>query len=91
MTINSLLNNIITFVLNPIVVLMFVVAIVVFFWGIVQFIGNSNTDDGREKGKKNILWGVVGIFIMISVYSIIKLILHSVGVSVPVYLGGNGL
>ncbi|MFO0718813.1 MAG: hypothetical protein U0522_02190 [Candidatus Paceibacterota bacterium] len=86
MTINTLLNKIISVILQPIVVLMFVVALMVFFWGIVQFINTSNTDDGREKGKRNILWGVVGMFIMFSVYGIIHIILQTFGIPSPSYL-----
>lgn len=86
MTINTLLNKIISVILQPIVILMFVVALVVFFWGIVQFISTSNTDDGREKGKRNILWGVVGMFIMFSVYGIIHIILQTFGIPSPSYL-----
>ncbi len=86
MTINVLLNKIINVILQPIVVLMFVVALVVFFWGIVQFISKSNTDDGREKGKRNIMWGVVGMVIMFSVYGIIKIILQTFGIPSPTYL-----
>lgn len=86
MSINTLLNKIIEVILQPIVVLMFVVALVVFFWGIVQFISKSNTDDGREKGKRNIVWGVVGMFIMFSVYGIIHFILQTFGIPAPAYL-----
>jgi hypothetical protein len=86
MTINVLLNNINSVILQPIVVLMFSFALVVFFWGIVQFIGTSNTDDGREKGKRNILWGIVGMFIMFSVYGIIKFVLQTLGIPSQSYL-----
>lgn len=86
MTINTLLNKIISLILQPIVILMFAVALVVFFWGIVQFISSSNTDDGREKGKRNIFWGIVGMFIMFSVYGIIGIILETFGITPPSYL-----
>ena len=87
MTVNTLLNNVVSFILQPIVVLMFAVALVVFFWGIVQFISNSSSEDGRAQGKKNIFWGIVGMFIMIAVYGIIRLILGTFFLPVPPYLG----
>ena len=55
-------------------------AILVFFWGIFQFIGNAASEDARDKGKKNIMWGIAGMFIMVAAYGIIKLILGTFGI-----------
>lgn len=83
MTINGLLNNIISFILQPVIILLFAVALVTFFWGIVQFIATSNTDEGRETGKRNIVWGVVGMLIMFGVYGIIRVVLGTFGIPSP--------
>lgn len=88
MTVNSLLNGIVYTILQPIVVLMFAVALVMFFWGIVQFVATSNTDEGRETGKKNIMYGIIGMFIMFSVYGIIGIISGTFGIDLPGYLSG---
>lgn len=80
MTVNSLLNGIVGTILQPLVELMFVVALAVFFWGIIEFIMKSSTDEGREKGKKNIMYGVIGMFIMFSVYGIISIITGTFGI-----------
>jgi len=89
MTIEQFLGNIVIHILQPLVGLMFVVALVIFFWGIVQFIGTSNTDEGRETGKRNLVWGIVGILIMVSVYGIISILLGTFGISKSLfpYLG----
>lgn len=89
MTVNQILNNVNTFILNPLIVLMFGIAMLVFFWGLVEFIAKAGTDEGRETGKRNMVWGIVGMFIMVAVYGIISLVLNTIGVSpgsVP-YLG----
>lgn len=70
-------------IFNPIIALLFAVALVVFLWGLVQFLASDMTDDNREKGKQKIIWGVVGLFIMLSVYGIINLILNTFGISPP--------
>ena len=80
MTVNSLLNGIVGTILQPLVELMFVVALAIFFLGIIEFIMTSSTDEGREKGKKNILYGVIGMFVMFSVYGIIAIITGTFGI-----------
>lgn len=86
-TINSLLGKINEFILNPIIILLFVVALVVFFWGLVEFIYKAGSEDGRETGKRNMIWGIVGMVVMVSVYGIIRLVLNTFGIPYPDYLG----
>lgn len=78
---NQLLNGINRFILNPLIGLLFFVALLVFMWGIFRFIGNAGSEDARETGKRNIMWGIAGMFIMISVYGIIRLLLGTFGIS----------
>lgn len=75
MDISEFLNKINQFILNPLILLGFAVAMLVFFWGIFQFIHSETADASREEGKRKIFWGLFGIFIMISAYGLINLIL----------------
>ncbi len=81
MTVEPLLNKINQFILNPIIGLAFAVALLVFFWGIFQFIASETADAKREEGKKKILWGLVGMFIMFSAYGLIRLLLGIFGIT----------
>lgn len=87
MDITVLLNKINQSILNPLILLAFAVAMLVFFWGIFQFIAAQTTDDGRSEGKRKIFWGLFGMFIMFSAYGLIRLILSTFGISGPDYLG----
>lgn len=73
-------------ILNPLLILMFSVAFVVFFWGIVQMIMDPD-GKGREDGRRNMLWGIVGMFIMVGAFGIIKLILGTFGIPAPPFPG----
>ena len=86
MTIVKLLNNINKFVLNPLITLAFAIALLVFFIGIFQFINSETADSKREQGKKKILWGLVGMFIMISAYGLIRIVLGTFDITPPSYL-----
>lgn len=55
--------------------MMFTLAVVVFFWGVIHFIWNSRQgSEGKEmqKGKSFLVWGLVGIFVMFSLWGIVK-------------------
>lgn len=77
----KLLNKINQFILNPIIALAFAVALLVFFWGIFQFINSETSDKGREEGKQKLLYGLVGMFIMVSAYGLIRLIISTFGIT----------
>lgn len=86
MDISDVLNSINRYVLNPIIIFFFALATLILFWGIFQFIASETADNKREEGKKKIIWGVVGIFIMFSAYGLISLILDTFGLNGPQYL-----
>ena len=83
MSIASFLNKLNAAILNPLIALAFAVATIVFVFGIVQFIRSETADSEREAGKKKILYGLLGMFIMFSVYGLIHIILGTFGISNP--------
>lgn len=70
----DLMNRISTFVINPMIYVLFACAFVVFVWGLVQFIMNSANEEARNTGAKHILWGLIGMVIMVGVNGILGLI-----------------
>ncbi len=61
-------------ILNPIIYFLFAVAFVVFLYGVVIFIANQENETERSTGKKHMLFGIVGLAIMFSVWALIKLV-----------------
>ncbi len=70
---NPVIQKFADLVLNPLIKGMFAVALIVFLWGIVEFIRDADNDSARSKGKLHIFWGLVGMAIMVSVNSIIAI------------------
>lgn len=77
--VTNLLGKIANLILNPLIVLGFVVATVFLFYGIAELIWGA---DGKDltKSKDNIKYGIIGLFIMFSVYGILNLVLDSFGI-----------
>lgn len=59
---------------RPAVIFLFLLATVVFLVGLVQFIANADSEEARTKGKRTIVWGVVGMTIMFSAGAIMAIL-----------------
>jgi len=73
--VTALVNNVTKVLINPAILLLFAVALILFLWGLVQFLIELNVKGKSSgKGKQHMLWGLVGMFIMIAAYGIFNLI-----------------
>lgn len=65
--------------LNGVVGVIITIAIIVFFWGLVRYL----TDVGEKKHEGLIMmfYGLIAIFVMVSIWGIIHLLQNSFGIS----------
>lgn len=71
---NSLLTKIKKEIISPIIYLLIALAVVYFFWGMVEFIQNADNPSKRKEGFDHMLWGILGIVLMFSVKGVIAII-----------------
>jgi hypothetical protein len=76
---DSFLSNINDQIVTPIIYLLFALATVYFLYGVYLFVKNAESPDKRSEGAQSMIWGIIGLFIMLSVKGIINLILRTVG------------
>ena len=74
-----LFSKIITNVANPVIRLLLVLAVVIFVWGVMQFIRNADNVEKRAAGYQHIIWGIIGIFIMVASIGIVNIIRSIIG------------
>jgi high-affinity Fe2+/Pb2+ permease len=67
-------------IINPLILLFFGIAVIVFLYGVLEFIRNADSQEARQQGGRHILWGIVGIAIMMSVFGLMRIIVHTIGV-----------
>ncbi len=82
-TIIPFLNKVNEFVLNPLIALVFTVSFAYFTYGIVRFLSLDAADAKRVEARNAIMWGIIGMAIMFSVYGIIGFVLTSFGITNP--------
>ena len=75
----QLLIKVTAAIVNPIITLFFIGALCIFVFGIFQFIRGADNEEERRKGQKHMMWGIVGLFIMVAVFGIIRIIINFVG------------
>ncbi len=68
-------------IVNPLIILMFAFALVGFLWGVKDYIVHADDQEVRAKGTMHMLWGFVGMMIMISTFTIMKIIVNSFGLN----------
>jgi hypothetical protein len=73
-------DNVVEAIINPIIGVIFVVAFVYFLWGLMVFILSAGDSTKVTEGKQHMLWGVVGMTIMVSVFAIIAIGLATFGI-----------
>jgi len=76
----QLTRSLTTYVVNPLLLLLFAVGLLVFVWGIVEFLFDINVRGGggeansKNNGKQHMLWGIVGMFVMASALAMVNLL-----------------
>ena len=86
-TLDEFLARVSQNILNPLIGFVFALAFMYFMWGVMNFIKNSDNETERETGKKHMIWGIVGMFIMVAVYGITGIIIGTFGLDVTVPRG----
>ncbi len=76
---DRLLGKILSDIVTPIVYFLFALAVVYFLWGMIKFLQNADDAEGRKEGQSHMVWGIVGLFIMLSARGIINVILSTLG------------
>lgn len=80
-TFDELIFDINRTILNPIIQFAFIIAFVFFLWGVMQYIRNANNPEKRKVGQDHMMWGIIGLVIMIGVYGIMNILISTFGLS----------
>jgi hypothetical protein len=56
------------------------IALLVFFWGLAKFILNAGIPDQRKEGQQVMIWGIVALFVLFSIWGIVSFIQLTLGV-----------
>jgi hypothetical protein len=70
-------------ILFPLIMLLMGVALLIFLWGVFTYITHAEGDEARQTGKRHMIFGIIGLVIMVSAYAILQVALNTFGITVP--------
>jgi uncharacterized membrane protein YidH (DUF202 family) len=70
-------------ILYPLIALLMGVALLIFLWGVFRYISSAEGDEGRATGKRHMLFGIIGLVIMVSAVAILNIALATFGIGRP--------
>lgn len=64
-------------ILIPLVI---AIGLLFFIWGIVQFILASGNEEAKDAGKRRMVWGIITLFVIVSVWGLVGLLNQLTGI-----------
>lgn len=69
---DGILDSLYGIVADILVPMAFIAALLFFFWGVAKYIRSEGS--GKDEGKKIMVWGVIALFVMSSVWGLVYFI-----------------
>jgi len=79
----SVLARINDAIIFPFMTLLTAVALLVFLYGVFEYVYNAGDEGARKTGRTHMIFGVIGLLVMVSALAILRLAAATFGVSVP--------
>jgi uncharacterized membrane protein YidH (DUF202 family) len=76
-SVDSFIFSVNSLIINPIIILLFALALAYFLYGIYEFISNQENEEKKTTGKSHMIWGIVGLVIMMGVFTILNMIMNT--------------
>ncbi len=73
----TLMESVNRVIINPLIILLFALAVVYFLFGLAKFLLAQGNEEVRKTSKSHMVWGIVGMFIMVAVFGIMNIILKT--------------
>ena len=77
--VTSIVTNVQT-ILNTVITIVFILAIVVFGWGVVKYVTAANNPEKEKEARSFLWWGVIGIFVLAAVFGLVQFVAKYFGV-----------
>lgn len=76
-TIYTVISNFV----NQLIPFMLALALLAFFWGMVKYIWAAGNAEGQADGKKIMIAGIVGLFVMVAIWGLVNIIANTFAIS----------
>ena len=56
-------------------------ALLYFFWGLAKYVLSAGDEDSKAEGRNIMIWGIIALFVMVSVWGLVQVVASTLGVS----------
>lgn len=67
-------------IIDSLVPVAIILAMLFFIWGLAIFIKDSGNEEKVTEGKQKMIWGIIAIFVIVSVWGLVWLVARSLGI-----------
>ena len=78
--VGNLINYVTCLINKSVIPLIAALAVAMFMWGVVQYVINSDEEAKKAKGKEFMIWGIIGLAVMIGVWGLVKILGTTFGI-----------
>jgi len=68
-------------ILDLLVPIVITLALIYFIYGVAKYIMSSGDEEGQKAARGIMIWGIIGLFVIVSIWGIVGLIASSLGVT----------
>lgn len=76
--------------LTTIIPILMILATVVFLWGVIMYVVAGADEEKVDRAKGYIIAGLIGLFAMVAIWGLVRVLVSSFGVGGTSYPGGVG-
>jgi uncharacterized membrane protein YidH (DUF202 family) len=78
---DAFIGKVDTVIINPLIGFLFALAVLYFIYGVAQFIFNPDNEEQKTTGKSHMMWGIIGITIMMGVWTLLNVMLKTFNIT----------
>lgn len=78
-SVDTFIQKLNTYLFNPAIYLLVVLGVVYFLYGVYEYLRDGESGDAREIGQRHMIWGLIGLSIMVGVFVIMRIVLGTIG------------
>lgn len=77
-------------ILSPLIPILVTLALIAFFWGVARYaIKGADDEKAREQGKQIMIWGIIGLFVIVSVWGLVAVVQNTFNLGNASFKSGN--
>jgi len=80
---SGFIAKVVSLIIQPLIILLVTAGVAYFIWGVAMFLWGAGSPEKRKEGTQHLIWGILGIVIMVAVIGILQLVLSTFQVPLP--------